>query len=111
MCIRHSIKRTKTSNWFYAAAILLVLITIRRFRGPGIIHRNAWLFGVLSWILTGIVVVCGIAIIICGITGEYCILTGRDNRPENALAGMLLLAGAAVYGWANWVQGGITRVH
>jgi hypothetical protein len=90
--------------WICAAAILLVLITIYRFRGPGIIHRNARLFFAISWILIGTVGICGLAIVCCGITGDYCILTGWDDSLNNAPAGMLLPAGAAICGWANGVR-------
>ncbi len=92
---------TNPSEWVFAAAILLVLITILRFRGTGIIHRNGRIFGVLSWVLTGIVVLCGVAVVSCGITGDYCILTGWDDPLNNALAGMLLIAGGVMCGVAN----------
>jgi hypothetical protein len=73
--------------------------------GDRVIRKNSRFFVVLSWVLTGIVGICGITIISCGITGDYCILTGWDNRPDNALAGLLLIAGAAVCGWGNGVRG------
>jgi Predicted membrane-bound metal-dependent hydrolase (DUF457). len=97
---------TNPSEWIFAAAVLLVLITIYRFRGSGIIHRNTGLFMALSWVLTGIVVVCGIAILYCGVTGVYCILTGWDHSIDNALAGMLLLAGGLLCGWGSRVRAG-----
>jgi hypothetical protein len=78
-----------------------VLITIYRFRGSGIIHRNPGIFTILSWVLIAITGICGIAIFYCGITGIFCILTGWDHSLDNALVGMLLLAGAAICGWGN----------
>jgi hypothetical protein len=75
-----------------------VLITICRFRDPGIIHRNANIFAILSWVLIAITGICGIAILSCGTTGTYCTHTGRDEPPDYALAGLLLLAGGLVCG-------------
>ncbi len=92
---------TNPSEWVFAAAILLVLVTLFRSRGSGIIRKNTKLSAFLSWTLIGIVVLCGIAILYCGITGVYCILTGWDDSLNNALAGLLLLAGGAVCGWVN----------
>ena len=92
---------TNPSEWVFAAAILLVLITLFRSRGPGCIHRNAKLFAALSWALTGIVMVCGIAILYCAITGVFCILTGWDDSLNNVLVGLLLIAGGLVCGWGN----------
>ncbi|MFA5294511.1 MAG: metal-dependent hydrolase [Methanoregulaceae archaeon] len=89
---------TNPSEWLFAAAILLVLIMLFRHRGSEIIQKNARLCTVLSSILICVVVVCGMAIIICGIAGVYCILTGWDHSLNNALAGLLLIAGATLCG-------------
>ncbi len=97
---------TNPSEWLFATAILLVLITLFRSRGSGIIHRNTRIFTVLSWVLIVVVGICGLAILYSGITGDYCILTGWDDSLNNALAGLLLLAGGLVCGWVNGVGGG-----
>jgi membrane-bound metal-dependent hydrolase YbcI (DUF457 family) len=97
---------TNPSEWLFAAAILLVLVTIFRSGGSGIIHRNAKIFAILSWILIAITGICGIAILYCGMTGIFCILTGWDDSLDNALVGMLLLAGAAICGWGSRVRAG-----
>jgi hypothetical protein len=37
------------SEWVFAAAILLVLVLIFRYRGSGFIRRNTRLFSVILW--------------------------------------------------------------
>jgi hypothetical protein len=62
-------------------------------------------------VLTGIVVVCGIIILYCGVTGVHCILTGWDDPLDNALAGLLLIAGGVGCGVADrWWGNGEPRI-
>jgi membrane-bound metal-dependent hydrolase YbcI (DUF457 family) len=97
---------TNPSEWLFAVAILLVLVATVRSRGTGNARKDTRFFMALSWILIGIIVLCGIAIISCGITGTYCFLTGWDNATDNALAGLLLIAGAGMWWWVNRVRTG-----
>jgi hypothetical protein len=62
---------------------------------PQILYRNAMFFGALSGVRVCVAVLCGTISISCGTTGVFCTFTGRDHSVDNALVGLLLLAGAA----------------
>lgn len=91
--MRLMVELTNPSEWVLGLVVILILIQLLLTRGT--LRQKRIFFGI-SFLLTGILAVCGIFMLYCGGTGRFCFLTGWNDPLNNIIVGMVILCVVAV---------------